>query len=703
MLKARSLAASFIVFAAFCAAAAAQVTGGAVPAPINYGDQVPPITVLYPADFAVYAPVTARDALDRLPGLEIVDLDGERGLGGGGNVLINGERAGGKSNTVLQQLDRISSASIIRVEVFAAATASFDASGSSQVINVVIDQSDGNISGTYGGNVEFSVREGLVYGDLNASANWTKGALTIDLAFRTDGDKTPVRGNELFGPVGLMPDIVRGERRLSTRRDYQFTGAVGWKFNPGQVLRVSAQGEFQDEGFFEATSDLFSDAGSILEDTLLNSAGESVDVEVTAEYERRIDEDLQLKFTALQSLSNQRDAIDIRDIASLSAVTLLGNANDARESILRGRAVWQASDKHLLTFQLEGAYNKLDANLFFAESPPGVPFGDIRDPANLSSSTLVQEYRGDAFVEDQWSFADKLVLTTRFAGEISNLQVSGSTDNSRTLIFPKPRVELAYQIRKRHRLEFSVERVIGQLDFFDFAANVSLADADERGSTGELQPQREWRSNATWEMQLPRRSGRTALTLFHAVVQDAIEPVPLTRALDETVDTIGNIGTGQRFGVEAEFSLRLGQWGLPDILLDGGFTVQKTSVEDPITGLNRRLRDERPFVWNVGYRHDISAWKLSYGGELSFRGRSRAFEINQLIDQRNSPSGEAFIESQMIPGMILRLRVLNILNRDQARERTIFSPNRLVDTLPSVEDRSRRIGRYVRFSVEGVF
>jgi hypothetical protein len=315
----------------------------------------------------------------------------------------------------------------------------------------------------------------------------------------------------------------------------------------------------------------------------------------------------------------------------------------------------------------------------------------------------VQEYRGDVSITDQWSLNDKLVLTTALAGEISNLQVSGSQDNSRVLKFPKPRVELAYQVLRKHRLEFSVERIIGQLDFLDFAANVSLADADQRGSTGELRPEREWRSNVTWEWQLPRRSGRSAITLYHNLVQDPIEPVPISVALDETIDTIGNIGTANRFGVAAEFSLRLGQFNLPDILLEGNITAQRTRVEDPITGEKRRLRDERPLTYRLSYRHDITKWKVSYGAEVSFNGETRAFEINQAIAERRSLSGQAFIETQAIKGMTLQLRVINMFNRRETRDRRIFDPNRISAFNPFLEARERRIGRYVRFALDGVF
>ncbi|MEO0410374.1 MAG: TonB-dependent receptor [Pseudomonadota bacterium] len=663
----------------------------------------PPINILYPKDFEAYAPVTARDALERLPGLEIVDPDDIRGLGSGGNVLINGERSGGKSNTALDQLDRLSAGAIERVEIYAAATASFDAGGSSQVINVVIDVSDGTISGTYGGNMEISVMTGDFYGDANVSGTWTKNKLTVDLAFASNGDKTPSRGQETLGPVGSVSSIFRDETRLSVFRDYQVNAALAYKFAPRDVLRISAQGTIGDRDTFERTTDVRVLNDLAAQDTLLDIADDDVSFEGTVEYERAVGQDLQLKFTALQSIATSEDTRSFRDLARTDPVSLLGLDNDTQESILRGRAVWQASSAHQFTFQLEGAYNKLVAQLFSQQIQPGPLIDDFRSDESLVSNTIVQEYRGDLSLIDQWSIGKKFVLTTALAGEISNLQVSGSQDNSRVLKFPKPSVELAYQIRPKHRLELSIERIIGQLDFLDFAANVSLADADQRGSTGALRPEREWRSNVTWEWQLPRRSGRSAVTLYHNLVQDPIEPVPISAALDETIDTIGNIGSANRFGVTAEFSLRLGQWNLPDILLEGNITAQRTRVEDPITGENRRLRDERPLTYSLSYRHDITKWKVSYGAEMSFNGETRAFEINQAISERRTLSGQAFIETQAIKGMTLQLRVINMFDRRETRDRTIFDPNRIRSINPFLEARERRIGRYVRFALDSVF
>lgn len=668
-------------------------------------DASAPLRVLMPKDFEAYLPVTARDALNRLPGLEIVGGDDQRGLGAGGNVLINGERAGGKNNTALDQLQRLPASAIVRVEVYAAGTDAFDAGGSSQVINVVINQKSGAVSGTYGGRMLWRPRLNVFHGDVFGSASWTKGRLTIDLGLESDATTNPSSTLETLTPGNTQQaNVERSEDRVFRSRINELTAGLTMKLSPGRVLRVNALGQYTRETINELTSDIRSLGGPLeTTDLMFRSTGEVG--EITAEYEHAVSDALQLKFTALQSIENYRDSasIALTNILGDGAVTQLGNTSAETESILRSRTVWKIAEKHILTTQLEGAYNSLEAQLFVLSAGVGSPLVDVRTDENLSSTSNVEEYRGDAFVEHQWTLFKKFVLTSRLGAEISNLRVSGDNTANRTLKFPKPQVELAYQISKRHRLEFGVERVIGQLDFFNFAANLSLADDEERGSTGALRPQREWRSDITWEMQLPRSSGRTSVVLFYDVVQDIIEPVPVSTDPLETLDNIGNIGTGTRFGFEAELSVRLGPLGLPDILLEGELSVLQTNVDDPLTGVSRRIRNARPLRYNFNYRHDVTKWKFSYGARINFSGRQRSFEINQLIESRDGPGVSAFISTQAVKGITLTLQGFNLLDREESRSRFLFDPNRLIDPIPLVETRNRQRGRSIFVTLEGVY
>jgi len=102
----RSLILSLLLLA--CVAATAQTS-----APGQEGKKV-----FVPADFAQFAPRTALDMLNRVPGFSIKEEDEDRGLGeASGNVVIDGQRLSGKSNDVITELSRIPAANVERIEV----------------------------------------------------------------------------------------------------------------------------------------------------------------------------------------------------------------------------------------------------------------------------------------------------------------------------------------------------------------------------------------------------------------------------------------------------------------------------------------------------------------------------------------------------------------------------------------------------------
>src|SRR3989338_644352 len=67
-------------------------------------------TVIYPASFFdQYTPVSANDMITRIPGVSLNNNNGGggRGLGSGGDLLIDGKRIAGKDNSASSQLTRI--------------------------------------------------------------------------------------------------------------------------------------------------------------------------------------------------------------------------------------------------------------------------------------------------------------------------------------------------------------------------------------------------------------------------------------------------------------------------------------------------------------------------------------------------------------------------------------------------------------------
>ena len=128
-----------LALAGTAAPAAAQEASAPATEPAEAAAPEPGERLVYtPADFARFAPRSALDMVQRIPGFSIQEsLDQGRGLGeASGNVLINGERISTKSDLVADRLSRISAANVIRIELADGAT--FDVPGlSGRIANVV--------------------------------------------------------------------------------------------------------------------------------------------------------------------------------------------------------------------------------------------------------------------------------------------------------------------------------------------------------------------------------------------------------------------------------------------------------------------------------------------------------------------------------------------------------------------------------------
>ena len=93
--------------------------------------------VYAPEFFARFAPKTALDMVEQVPGFKISEASEDRGFGQASqNVLINGRRISGKSNDAFGVLQRIGANNVVRIEIVDGATLQIPGL-SGQVANVV--------------------------------------------------------------------------------------------------------------------------------------------------------------------------------------------------------------------------------------------------------------------------------------------------------------------------------------------------------------------------------------------------------------------------------------------------------------------------------------------------------------------------------------------------------------------------------------
>ena len=138
--------------------------------------------VIYdPAFFDRFAPQTAIDMVNEIPGFVISETSEDRGLGDASqNVLINGTRSAGKSNDARTVLGRLAASQIIRLEIVDGSSLSIPGLNG-QVLNVVTAIK--GLTGNFRYRTQFRRRvpNNLLDAELNITAPIGKGELTFGI------------------------------------------------------------------------------------------------------------------------------------------------------------------------------------------------------------------------------------------------------------------------------------------------------------------------------------------------------------------------------------------------------------------------------------------------------------------------------------------------------------------------------------------
>jgi outer membrane receptor for ferrienterochelin and colicins len=203
-----------------------------------------------------------------------------------------------------------------------------------------------------------------------------------------------------------------------------------------------------------------------------------------------------------------------------------------------------------------------------------------------------------------------------------------------------------------------------------------------------LEPEKVWTFEAGYERRLPGDGGRIDVRAFYDDITDAIDRFPFCRiagrlepvalclaptALGRLDSAFGNIASAKSYGVEGKASLRLGLVGLSDAVLSLRGLRRWSEVEDPFTDLDRRLAADRRYEYEIGFRHDLTAWRMSYGftyksigvaaitSDLPF---TNYFEVAPLL--------EAFVERRLTSALTLRVELQNLTHSYENRSRYLW-------------------------------
>jgi hypothetical protein len=671
------------------------------PPPAATGDTPPPAATetpqgrrtYTPADFARFAPRNALDMLNNVPGFSIDAGDTERrGLGQAtSNVLINGQRYSGKSTSVTTELQRISAANVVRIEIADAAT--LNISGlSGQVANVVTRT--GGLSGNYRWSPQQRRdRTPARLLDGEVSLNGAIGAgTTFTVSLRNNSFRNGNAGPELVtDPNGNILD--RRDEVLSVDGDEpRLSGSIRHNFGNGSVLNLNAAGGF----FWQEVEENGHRYGPGQPDRqrYVEERTRRHNYELGGDYELGLGGG-RLKLIGLHRFTHTNFRQTLIQSYSDNTPTLgqrFRQVGDESESIARSEYRWRGGGADW-QISLEGALNRLQIDNGLFDLGPTGDFVPIPFP---NSAATVQERRAEAAITYGRPLTSNLNLQVSLAAEYSQLSQEGAGGLTRTFYRPKGFINLAWRPQPGFDISARIERVVGQLNFFDFVASANVSGGTTNAGNADLVPPQSWNAQIQATRSLGRWGTITA-RLYGRLISDIVDVIPIQGG-----QSPGNLdGTAKVYGIQWTSTFNFVPLGIPGAKLDANITLQHSSLRDPLTALNRPISENLTREVSLQFRHDIPRSNWAWGANFYQFRQAQGFRLDQLSQYLDTPGSlGAYIEHKNVFGLTVRASVDNLLGTNESFSRTFLAGIRPSPEL-FTEHRDRFYGPIFTLTISG--
>ena len=698
---------------------AAQPAGATpVESPEN-ADESANSTVVYSSDFfSQYNPVTANDMLDRIPGISLGGggpggRGGDRGLGTGGNLLINGQRIAGKGNSARDQLDRITAAEVDRIEIIRDTSGALNVRGASEVINVILLASQSRSSTTVelvnrlnhddtletGGSVAWSQQVGNFQAlvNLEARPNYE------------NRDNREVRlgpNNELVGTLFETNIRDQQEHTLSTNLSYslgahrmQLNALISEGDHPRPVRR-----DFVD----------FTDAGLVnrIEEEDVNK--EERNWEVGGDYEFSFDDGSRLSvlFVANNEIRNtvrERYSANPAEVG-LSKNLFIDSRQERQEFIVQGNYNFSINEAQSLRVGIESADTQLDSSLLIGSSsgsePASTSVGGLSPLLSVSNpGTKVQEIRYEGFAFHNWTLSDRSSLESSLVYETSEISQTGAVSKTRDFQFWRPSFDYRFNITENFRFRGTVKRSVSQLSFSSFAATTNEEDRDLNALAGnpELEPQTSWDYEGQLEYRLPNDGGVISSSISYSDIDNYIGRINATIDPEEPLSATGNVAPAKRWAMFNRASIRLNKLNLPNAILGVTLGLFDSEIIDPFLKTKQRIGG-RGFA-GINFRHDITSLGLSYGIDYSHSiwGGNYDIDIRTITRNDRERSLDLFVSKVWFKDWTFRLESDNTLDASRCRYRQRFNGTTIDGDISLIQDSCSSRYRRLNLSIQTTF
>lgn len=658
-------------------------------------------TVIYESSyFAQYNAVSLTDMIRNIPGGETILRRGggqrgnnNRGFGAAAaQVLINGRRMSGKINNMSTALARIQATQVERIELIRGNAEGLDIRNEGIIYNVILQEGTEN---SFSSLLEVGVTDidGMstepgILGSYNAN----RGPLEFGLSYQYETRPRLNLVDEDVLNADRTPREFRSLFDAQTRAKHIFTGTVGYEFENGAILQLN--GLYSDnENLHDRHEDQFLIAADGVRTLNAIETGDidslNQEFEFGGDFEFDIGDLGRLKTMFVANRTENDDEI-IQDITGSKLISRLFSSfadYDEGETIVRS-AMTSVIGRHTLEYGAEAAFNTLDKTFAFNNDP--------------LENAIVEEDRYELFITHSILLTQKLSLQSALTEEYSIIfQDREGQANERSFRYLKPRVELRYDLTPADQFRLLAERTVSQLNLNDFVASRNVDDDTINFGNPNLEPESIWSLSLGYEHRFANDAGSFELKALHENVSDHIDKI-----LIGTDDSgIGNIGSGWRRNLEVNLNTRFDFIGLPSAVLTFSYTYEESEINDPFTGIKRRLRFSTPDYFQISYRHDLEGTNLAYGFNAHRRsGRLRQDVSLSEVTDFEIHLGTAFIEYNFTSNVKVRFAGAHFLN-DDARifEKTFYEGNIADSVINRIDFQDWRIHPDYVLSLQATF
>jgi iron complex outermembrane receptor protein len=695
----------------------------------NRSDTAEPVLIYDEEYFQRFEPLTAGDALKRVPSVtflsDVIESDGPRLRGldpGYTQILINGEKVPGPNPDRSFFLDRIPAELIEQVEIVRSSSARRTGDAVAGTINIKLRDAF-TLDGGYvkGGGLLFDDGEikptaGLYYGGPLGPGRMLFGA-------NVQGRYNPkIKNSFRYGdspenePDFLTEEFDNREDQTDTRDGWDYALNGSWGID-GAMTDIEVSGQFVrtdrtetersfeynvPSGFGGPVADEDDPAPGLLtdNDNVADIRQENWSIAGKLSHEWSLGE---TSFKAgFASFDDNRDEVETEvafdtdpgDDPEWESELTVSRNNDEEFSLALDHAVpigmdmsfviggfWQDKNRisHIRTFEQDDELAGRTWDVL-SDTPATLPVAADYD---FDSALLseVEEKRRDAYALLEgdhgalsWEAGVRWENTDVSIGDFSGAAPMVTEEDYDAIL---PSASLKFDTGGG-RITASVARTLRRPQFdYLFAGTLieEFGDDDLRGNP-LLGPEKAWGGDLGYEHRLGR-TGVAGVNVFYRKIDDLIElATVLDTAGDPVVSDNGdgvviqpqNVGNGEVYGVEFDLSADLAFLGLPDTGVFGNVSWLDSSIEDMLG--ERRFNDQSKYVYNFGVIQNLRRLGAAFGATYRKQGRAFGRTAGEEVTTAYGADLEIFVEKRFGDSFTIRAVGSNLLD---GQKREIFN------------------------------